>query len=86
MLCEAVLQFQEDVLGRVKGEVQMNLYRNYRERSITLVNWLKNARLCVAGDKSKLLIVGTRLNSKIAIVVDQDIIEETKSENFWVSL
>ena len=50
------------------------------------VNWLKDNRLYVAGDKSKLLIVGTeqlkrtRLNSKLAIVVDQDIIEETKSE------
>ena len=54
------------------------------------VNWLKDNRLCVAGDKSKLLIVGTeqlkrtRLNSKLAIVVDQDIIEETKSEKVLV--
>ena len=50
------------------------------------VNWLKDNRLCVAGDKSKILIVGTkqlkrkRLKNKLAIVVDQDIIEETTSE------
>ena len=50
------------------------------------VNWLKDNRLCVAGDKSKILIVSTkqlrrtRLRNKLAIVVDQDIIEETNSE------
>ena len=50
------------------------------------VKWLKDNRLCVAGDKSKILIVGTegvkrkRLKNKLAIVVDQDIIEETTSE------
>ena len=48
--------------------------------------WFKYNRLCVAIDKSKLLILGTeqlkkaRLKSKLAIVVDQDIIEETQSE------
>ena len=51
------------------------------------VNWLKDNRLCVAGDKSKILIVGTeqlkrkRLKNKLAIVVDQDIIEETRVRN-----
>ena len=40
----------------------------------------------LAGDKSKILIVGTeqlkrkRLKNKLAIVVDQDMIEETTSE------
>ena len=50
------------------------------------VNWLKDNRLCFAGEKSKLIIVGTeqlkrtRMKNKQAIVVDQDIIEETTSE------
>ena len=52
----------------------------------TSLNWLKDNRLWVAGDKSKILIVSTkqlrraRLRNKLAIVVDQDIIEETTSE------
>ena len=50
------------------------------------VNWLKDNRLCVAGEKSKILIVDTkqlkrkRLKNELAIVVDQGIIEETTSE------
>ena len=47
---------------------------------------LKDNRLYVAGDKSKLLIVGTEkvkrtsMKNKLVIVVDEDIIEGTKSE------
>ena len=51
-----------------------------------MVSWLKDNRLCVAGDKSKLLIVGhpelraARLTDKLAIEVDGQRIEETDSE------
>ncbi len=50
------------------------------------VSWLKDNRLCVAGDKSKLLVIGhpelrkARLTGKLAIVVDGQRIEETESE------
>ena len=50
------------------------------------VSWLKDNRLCVAGDKSKLLIVAhqelrnARLTDKLAIQVDGQRIEETSSE------
>ena len=50
------------------------------------VNWLKDNRMCVAGDKSKLLIVGTRelrasrLQNEIAIMVDGNEITESTSE------
>ena len=50
------------------------------------VNWLKDNRMCVAGDKSKLLIVGTRelrasrLQNEIAITVDGNEITESTSE------
>ena len=50
------------------------------------MNFVKDNRLCVAGEKSKLLIVGsekvkrTRLKNKLVKVVDEDIIEGTKNE------
>mgnify|MGYP001179234605 FL=1 len=50
------------------------------------VSWLKDNRLCVAGDKSKLLIVAhqelrkARLTDKLAIQVDGQRVEETSSE------
>ena len=50
------------------------------------VSWLKDNRLCVAGDKSKLLIVGhpelraARLTDLLAIEVDGQQIEENASE------
>ena len=48
--------------------------------------WLKDNRLCVAGDKSKLLVIGTRklrsskLTEKTTIMVDNKEIVETDSE------
>ena len=48
--------------------------------------WLKDNRLCVAGSKSKLLIIGTnkmrkqRIQENVKIVVDNKEITETKSE------
>ena len=49
-------------------------------------NWLKDNRMCVAGDKSKLLVIGTRhlkdkkLDQPIEIQVDNKIVMETRSE------
>ena len=51
---------------------------------------LKDNRLCVAGDKSTLLIVGTselrtaRLTNQLAIEVDGQRVEETASEKLLV--
>ena len=48
--------------------------------------WLRDSRLCVAGDKSKLLVVGTRqlrasrVTHDMQIVVDNKEILESKSE------
>ena len=64
----------EDLVDKLQREVNNS------------VNWLKDNRLFVAGDKSKILIVVTkqlrrkRLKNKQTIVVDQNIIEETTSE------
>ena len=52
------------------------------------INLLKDNRLFVAGDKSKLLIVGkeqvkrSRVKNKPAIVVEEDIIEENETDKF----
>ena len=49
-------------------------------------NWLADNRLCVAGEKSKLLVIGTKklrnqkLTNKLKIKVDGKEIEETESE------
>ena len=49
------------------------------------VNWLKDNRMCVAGDKSKLFILGTRelratkLCNEITLKVDGSEISESKS-------
>ena len=49
-------------------------------------NWMKDNRLCVAGEKSKLLIIGTRklreskVHTEAKIVVDNKEITETASE------
>ena len=49
-------------------------------------SWLKDNRLCVACDKSKLLVIGTRklraskLTGDFKIVVDDKVINETSSE------
>ena len=49
--------------------------------------WLSDNRLCVAGDKSKLLVVGTqqlrasKVMPEMKIVVDDKEISESKSEN-----
>lgn len=49
------------------------------------VSWLKDNRLCVAGDKSKLLVIGhpelrkARLTGKLLIMLDGQRIEETES-------
>ena len=78
--------FLNDDTSSVSAKNSEELVQKLHREVNNSVNWLKDNRLCVAGDKSKLLIVGTeqlkrtRLNSKLAIVVDQDIIEETKSE------
>ena len=49
-------------------------------------SWLKDNRLCVAGDKSKLIVIGTKkmrsskITDKMKIIVDEKEIVETNSE------
>ena len=78
--------FVDDDTDSVSAKNPEELVEKLQREVNNSVNWLKDNRLCVAGDKSKILIVGTkqlkrkRLKNKLAIVVDQDIIEETTSE------
>ena len=63
-----------------------NLKEKIQMEADLSVNWLKDNRMCVAGDKSKLLISGTRqLKDKkvlqpIEIRVDGKMVQETRSE------
>ena len=63
-----------------------NLKEKIQKEADLSVNWLKDNRMCVAGDKSKLLISGTRqLKDKkvlqpIEIRVDGKMVQETRSE------
>ena len=78
--------FVDDDTDSVRAKQPEELVEKLQREVDNSVNWLKDNRLCVAGDKSKILIVSTkqlrraRLRNKLAIVVDQDIIEETTSE------
>ena len=78
--------FVDDDTDSVRAKKPEELVEKLQREVDNSVNWLKDNRLCVAGDKSKILIVSTkqlrraRLRNKLAIVVDQDIIEETTSE------
>ena len=63
------------------------ILRNLIEKEATnSAEWLKDNRLCVAGDKSKLLVLGTKqlraskLTQEAKIVVDEKEIVETPSE------
>ena len=77
--------FVDDDTDSVSAKNPEELVEKLQREVNNSVNWLKDNRLCVAGDKSKILIVSTkqlrrtRLRNKLAIVVDQDIIEETNS-------
>ena len=78
--------FVDDDTDSVSAKNPEDLVEKLQREVNNSVNWLKDNRLCVAGDKSKLLIVGTeqlkrtRLKNKLAIMFDQGIIEETTSE------
>ena len=78
--------FVDDDTDSVRAKKPEELVEKLQREVDNSVNWLKDNRLCVAGDKSNILIVSTkqlrraRLRNKLAIVVDQDIIEETTSE------
>ena len=79
--------FVDDDTDSVSAKNPEELVEKLQREVNNSVNWLKDNRLCVAGDKSKILIVSTkqlrrtRLRNKLAIVVDQDIIEETNSSS-----
>ena len=78
--------FVDDDTNSVSAKNPEDSVEKLQRKVNNSLNWLKDNRLCVAGDKSKILIVSTkqlrrtRLRNKLTIVVDQDIIEETNSE------
>ena len=80
--------FVDDDTDSVSAKNPEELAEKLQREVNSSVNWLKDNRWCVAGDKSKILIVGTeqlkrkRLKNELGIVVNQDIIEETTSEKF----
>ena len=78
-----------DVVHNKDPEALRNLIETEASNS---ASWLKDNRLCVAADKSKLLILGTnqfKLSkelSELTIEVDEEIIVETPSEKTGVVL
>ena len=82
---EAVVYVDDDsdTVHAAEPEQLKNLIQKEAENSAM---WLSDNGLCVAGDKSKLLVVGTRqrrkqkLNNKMSINVDGQEIVETESE------
>ena len=73
-----------DVVSDPNPEVLINKIQKQADLSCS---WLKDNRMCVAGDKSKLLIVGTRDlrrnrlgDQPCSILVDGKVVTESKSE------
>ena len=64
----------------------VHLHQMIQQKADCSVSWLTDNRMCVAGDKSKLLIIGTRklrslkLEEPMKIKVDNKEVEETQSE------
>ena len=83
---ESVL-FVDDDSDLVDDDIPEHLLIKIQHEANLSCNWLKDNRMCVAGDKSKLLIIGTKelKRSKLgdqvhSIVVDGKTVSETKSE------
>ena len=82
---ESIVYVDDDTDNVQDGDPE-NLAAKLQLEVQETVNWLKDNRMCVAGDKSKLLIVGTRelrasrLQNGITIMVDGNEIIESTSE------
>ena len=82
---ESVVYVDDDTDSVHSGNPEHLVEKLQREVNNT-VSWLKDNRLCVAGDKSKLLVVGTpelrtaRLTDQLSIEVDGQQVIETGSE------
>ena len=78
--------YVDDGTDSVHADQPDQLVEKLQREVNNTVSWLKDNRLCVAGEKSKLPIVGhpelraARLTDKLAIEVDGQRIEETDSE------
>ena len=78
--------FVDDDSDTVSAKDPRELRDSIEREAENSAKWLKDNRLCVAGSKSKLLIIGTnkmrrqRIQENVKIVVDNKEIMETKSE------
>ena len=78
--------YVDDGTDSVHASHPDQLVEKLQREVINTVSWVKDNRLCVARDKSKLQVVGhpelraARLNGKLSIEVDGQRIEETDSE------
>ena len=78
--------YVDDDSDTVSAEDQVSLKILIQQEARNSAEWLTDNRLCVAGDKSKLLVIGTRklrkskLGEKMTIEVDGKEIMESESE------
>ena len=82
--------FVDDDTDCVSDGEERNLMEKIQREADNSCDWLKDNRMCVAGEKSKLLIVGTRELKRIQlgesirkIKVDGKEVNETKSEKLF---
>ena len=80
------VMFVDDDSEVVQDSDPEALQRKIQIEAVNSANWLEDNRMCVAGDKSKLLVMGTRqlrsmkLTQDMAIQVDGKVVHETRSE------
>ena len=82
---DSVLYVDDDT-DVVSHDNPVELNQKIQYKADNSVGWLRDNRMCVAGKKSKLLIIGTRqlraskLTQKMSVNVEAMEVEETKSE------
>ena len=83
---ESIL-FVDDDTDVVEGDLPDELMQKIQHEANLSCSWLKDNRMCVAGEKSKLMIIGTKelrkkkLSDQIqSILVDGKVVVESKSE------
>ena len=81
------VMFVDDDTDCVSHEDPIKLTESIQREADLSCQWLKDNRMCVAGQKSKLLVMGTKSirnvnlrDREITILVDGQLIRESKSE------
>ena len=78
--------YKDDDSDTVEADTLVELKEKIQAEAEKSVDWLKDNKLCVSGEKSKLLVIGTKAlkrskaHSEISIIIDGKEVKESESE------